>query len=235
MPRRGAPWPPPSPRRRAEGPSRRGNPLAQHPLARPQPPAQHTPAPPQDPAGSSTEGEKPYAPLAAPRARLAPLQPQLTSPHPPLPRGAHTQPAWCGVTPSSHPPGTSRGDNKAPVGKRCGSRGFRGGVTREVAGGFTRWWPPLLPGLMSLWAGSNPCPCLQHPARLQTPGWGGPVPPGTCARGTATTHGSACSEGHKQTPLAAPAALLVGPSWHSAPCSHQCVPTNSPQEAQKAF
>ncbi|XP_074741804.1 regulator of G-protein signaling 11 isoform X2 [Strix uralensis] len=93
---------------RAPAPRRRRSPLAQRPPARPQPPAQHALAPLQDAAGSSTEGEKPYPPHTPPGARLAPLQPPLTSPHPPLPWGVRTQPAWCRVTPSSCPPQGTR-------------------------------------------------------------------------------------------------------------------------------
>lgn len=85
---------PPSPRRRAE--SRSPPPICE-------PPDPAHPAPPQDPAGSSTEGKKPYSPQSPPGARLTPPQPPLTSPPPPAPRGSRTQPAWCGVSPSSHP------------------------------------------------------------------------------------------------------------------------------------
>lgn len=139
MPRRGARVPrlPPSPRRRAEGPGPppTWEPPGPAPSGSAAAPCPAHPSPAAGPLPAVALKERSHTPptLATPPPGpgLAPLQPPLTALHPLLPQGARTQPAWCGITPSSCPPPRAQ-DNKAPMGKRCGCHGFRGGVTREV-------------------------------------------------------------------------------------------------------
>lgn len=138
--------------------------------------------------------DRSHIPHRAPR----PPQPPLTPPHPPLPRGSRTQPAWCGVTLPCHPhPGhqtvkPSWGNTVAPVvfGER-GQGGIEGWEGHKVLPASPGWIVSCTPG----W--KRRPPMAASASKGAEPGRG-PALPGMCAHGTATTHGSARSEGQHQ-------------------------------------